>query len=91
MEGCAGDEVRVFLYVDVRDGPNDRSITATVYARLYEGTSCSTSDLDGSRSAGTFTIPANTTISVPTFRVKNTQEGGDWADLTVTIRNDIQP
>lgn len=88
-EGCAGDEVRVFLYVQIQDGPNDRSVTTTVLTRLYEGTSCSTSDFDGSRLAGTFTVPADTTIPVPTFRVRNTAEGGDWADLTVKIHNDV--
>lgn len=66
------------------------SITGEVL--LFEGTSESTSDLDG-RANVSFTVPkttmANPAPTVKSIRVDNTAEGGDYVDLKFTLTNHI--
>jgi hypothetical protein len=84
--GCAGDEVRIELRVDIEDSTSSPGwVLARATARMYEGTDCFSGDFDG-QAARSFWVPRNGT-STQTFRVNNTAEGGDYADLKVVVRN----
>jgi hypothetical protein len=83
---CVGDEVRVRVQA--------RAELSTVYkdwvlikvnAFLYEGTSCNTTDLDGTKSMS-FWIPANTSRG-QAMTVHNDDEGGDYATITLKMTN----
>jgi len=83
-EGCVGGEVKgqvrvTFPYVSTT------WVLATVRGLLYEGVSCSTTDLDGQGQQDVW-IPLNQSRTV-SFRVWNDDEGGDFIDFSVTIRN----
>ena len=84
--GCVGGEVRGELRVTVNDSTTYPGwVLASVDARLYEGTSCSTSDLDGRRTMSRWI--ARGTSSNFSFRVSNTAEGGDYIDFNFNVRN----
>lgn len=84
--GKCGGEVRIELKINFKQNTNG-SISINESAKLYEGTSTNSSDLDGTASKS-LTISKNTTKKVK-FRVKNTDEGGDYADITLTVTNSI--
>lgn len=84
-KGCAGGEVRVEVTVVVVHKPTVLAeIRPTI--RLFEGTSCSSNDLDGSLTPARFTL-ANNGVATLTQTVRNTAEGGDKATVTLTVRN----
>ncbi|MDQ4033408.1 MAG: hypothetical protein M3332_14595 [Actinomycetota bacterium] len=56
-------------------------------ARLFEGTSEDTNDLDGSTEF-TFIVPRGKNVSNHQ-RVDNTDEGGDYATIDMTVNNSI--
>jgi len=81
---CVDEEVRAVVVVSVEvelDG------TAVVEAdmKLYEGSSCRTNDLDGSGTLRFRVAPG--TEEVETKTVRNTDDGGDRIDLTITVSN----
>ncbi|MFF3062569.1 hypothetical protein [Streptomyces sp. NPDC057909] len=81
---CVGDEVvgQVYLYAYWVDATHVRTYTK-VY--LTEGTSCSTTDLDGtSARESTYTVPAE--VDQLSLTAKNVAEGGsDKAQLFYSI------
>lgn len=84
---CAGHEVRIHLVPQVRLNA-DGSGQYAVSARLYEGTSCSTTDWDGVGSLPTITHIFVNACHERTFTVRNTSEGGDYATITLRLEHD---
>ncbi len=82
--GKCGGEVRVELTIKLVQKV-DGSIGIQQNAKLFEGTSTSTNDLDGT-SAKTDIVAPNST-KIINFRVRNTDEGGDYANLSLTVTN----
>ncbi|KAK4449792.1 hypothetical protein QBC34DRAFT_425193 [Podospora aff. communis PSN243] len=82
----AGGEIRVEVTLTVTLNPSDLSVRVSYVIDLYEGTSESTGDLDG-RIEGSKTVKKNQTLEFKADRVRNTDEGGDWADVTLTVVN----
>lgn len=81
-----GGECRVELKLTGQqlDGGDVRIVGEVM---LFEGTSEGTSDLDG-RSDFTFLVPRGRTVS-NSQRVDNTDEGGDYATIDLTVNNAI--
>lgn len=82
--GRCGGEVRVearFTLTRAAGG----AVRVNGDLRLYEGTSTNSNDLDG-RASITGTVAAGGRQSF-SQRVRNTDEGGDWADVTLRIDN----
>ncbi len=85
-KACVGDEVRGELYVTINDSSQYPGwVYASIDARLYEGTSCTTGDLDGRRTTGAWIAKGQ--IKNFTFRVNNTDEGGDYIDFNFNVSN----
>ncbi len=82
--GKCGGEMRVELSALVKQLANG-DVNVSGKALLFEGTSENTSDLDG-QSGFNKNIAANTTNSI-SFRVRNTDEGGDYADILLEFTN----
>ncbi|KAK0631232.1 hypothetical protein B0T14DRAFT_559052 [Immersiella caudata] len=82
----AGGEIRVEVFLTLTLDPKDLSVKVSYLIDLYEGTSESTSDLDG-RLEGSTAVKKDRTIEHKAQRVRNTDEGGDWAEVTLTIVN----
>lgn len=82
--GKAGGEVRVELAAAAAIRP-DGSVRVVIDVKLFEGTSEETNDLDGTVST-TQIVPVDQVTQIP-IRINNTDEGGDFADLTLTISN----
>lgn len=85
--GCVGGEVRVevqFVVIDNESFPGWIQVDPLI--RLFEGTSCSTGDLDGTVNPAIFWVGPNSSVT-QTFRVNNTAEGGDRADVTYNVVN----
>ncbi len=82
--GKCGGEMRVELSVLVQQTTNG-NIKASGKALLFEGTSENTGDLDGQKSFSQ-DINANTTGRIE-FRVNNTDEGDDYADIFLEFIN----
>jgi hypothetical protein len=84
--GRCGGEVRVEArYTFSRAAGGAINVNGTL--RLYEGTSDSSSDLDGTATvSGTISANGGGTLA---RRVDNTDEGGDWADVTLTVSNSL--
>ncbi|MBX6371256.1 MAG: carboxypeptidase regulatory-like domain-containing protein [Acidothermus sp.] len=79
-----GGEMRVHYTLTFRLLANN-DIDVTVQCNLYEGTDEDTTDLDGVSSME-FTVPRDQTIG-NTLRTDNTDEGGDWCTLAVSVKN----
>jgi hypothetical protein len=79
-----GGEVRVEYDITCRLLVNN-DVDVEVQCRLYEGTSEDTDDLDGTSSM-TFSVPRDQAVG-NTLRTDNTDEGGDWSTLAVTVKN----
>ena len=86
MECRWGGECRVELTLvgQVLD-KGDVRVNGT--AKLFEGTSESTGDLDGRRDFVVL-VPRGKNAS-HSVRINNDDEGGDYADITVTFNNSI--
>ena len=84
-----GGEVRVELRLKF-DWKLNCSVDMWYEAKLYEGTSEETNDLEDTK-AGTINIPKDANVPL-TIKLKNTEfDGGDTADITLNIRNLRQP
>lgn len=82
--GTCGGEVRVEArYTFARAAGGAVSVAGDL--RLFEGASTTSRDLDGSVNV-TGTVAANASATLAR-RVNNTDEGGDWADVTLTATN----
>ncbi|SED64066.1 LGFP repeat-containing protein [Tenacibaculum sp. MAR_2010_89] len=82
--GKCGGEVRIELTINFQQNTNG-TLSIKESAKLYEGASTNSRDLDGKASKNTLVgINENKTIS---FRVRNTDEGGDYADITLQVSN----
>jgi hypothetical protein len=79
-----GGEVRVELNLNGRRF-NNGSVLVTGVARLYEGTSEDTQDLDGEKDFS-ISVPKGQTVNIKQ-RVENTDEGGDFADIDMSFHN----
>ena len=90
LEECVGGEVRVEVDFKLSLAADYTMVRTDVEARLYEGTSCSTNDLEDSAS-GLFITPKDRSTTGE-FNLKNSGfGGGDKADITFTIVNTRQP
>lgn len=86
MECRWGGECRVELTLTGQVLDNS-DIRVTGEALLFEGTSENTRDLDGKINFSVL-VPKGKNAST-TQRVKNDDEGGDYADITITFNNSI--
>lgn len=82
--GRCGGEVRIEADFDFSRTTNG-AVAIVGNLKLYEGTSENSGDLDGTESVND-SVAANRSTTL-TKRVNNTAEGGDWADITLTVRN----
>lgn len=82
--GKCGGEVRVELRVTYRQAAGG-AVNVAGRALLYEGTSENTTDLDG-RASFDGTVPSGASRGF-NVRVRNTDEGGDFADIRVDVNN----
>ena len=85
-----GGEIRVELVLKI-DWRIDLSIDIAWHAKLFEGTSEDTSDLDGERS-GTFNVPKDA-VNTLSIAIWNTDEDEpqDRADITLDLTNSVRP
>jgi hypothetical protein len=84
MEKGVGGEVRVELDLNAIALSNS-DVRIDGLARLFEGTSENTNDLDGERNFNVL-IPAGKFVS-HVVNVRNDDEGGDHATITMNFRN----
>jgi hypothetical protein len=84
-EACAGDEVRIVVELNASLAPAGDAINISGNIRMFEGTSCTTTDQDGVRTVN-FTVLPDQTITQQ-FTVNNDDEGDDTASVTVTVSN----
>ena len=83
---CAGDEVRVEASVLVSLNPTDRSVTASVVGKLFEGEDCNESGQDDIESAA-ITAGENSSGSAVVELVNGYVFGDDHATLRVNLSN----
>lgn len=84
LVGKCGGEVRVEVAATAAVRP-DGSIRLLVAVDLYEGTSEESTDHDGHRDANQV-VPVDGIVQVP-IRINNDDEGGDFADISLTVSN----
>lgn len=82
-QNCVDEEVRVELAVNVARGANGREVSVSGNVKLFEGTSCSTSELEGETNFA-FVVPED--ASVPNYSVHVTN-GEDYGDIRLTVSN----
>jgi hypothetical protein len=83
---CVGDEVRVVVQTKaVLSTVYKDWVRVTITARLFEGTSCSTNDLDGTSSTSFWIAPGGR--ATQTMYVLNDDEGGDYASILMNMTN----
>lgn len=89
MEGCAGSEIRVELELDVQGVSNSNDVRVTGNAYLYEGTSCTSGDLEDTETIR-LTVPANQ-YAPYTINLLNAETfGGDTASISLNFYNAVQ-
>jgi LGFP repeat len=86
LTAYCGGEVRVEVLLVCRQEPNGW-INLFARALLYEGSSHDTSDLDGTTYFDKKLPPGHSQGIA--FRVSNTDEGDDFADITIDVTNDV--
>jgi hypothetical protein len=84
MAQGAGGEVRIELRLDAQ-ATLDGDVIVTGKIQLYEGTSEQTDDLDGEESVN-FVAPRDN-FTRKSYTVRNQDEGGDHAEITMTVSN----
>jgi hypothetical protein len=82
--GKAGGEVRVELSLDAV-AVTEGDVQMSGSAKLFEGTSEESDDLDGTAPIN-FTVPRDNFIK-QSIHVRNSDEGGDFADITLVVSN----
>jgi len=85
-EGRCGGEIRIEVHLNcyLINGAS-QTIRVDYDARLYEGTSESSNDLDGRR-VGSFDVDPNAQKKF-FIGLNNDAEGGDWAAITLNVFN----
>ncbi len=84
--GRCGGEVRIELTIEFKQNSNG-TLAIKESARLYEGASTNSRDLDGTASKTT-SVGINQSKTI-VFKVRNTDEGGDYADISLLVRNTV--
>ena len=84
--GRCGGEVRIELTIEFKQNSNG-ILAIKESAKLYEGTSTNSRDLDGTASKTT-SVGVNQSKTI-VFKVRNTDEGGDYADISLLVRNTV--
>ncbi|MCY8466849.1 hypothetical protein [Bacillus atrophaeus] len=84
LEKAVGGEVRVELKLNARLESNENIIVDGI-AELYEGVSENSTDLDGRREFG-MVVPKDEIIT-HNVNIRNDDEGGDHAEITIAISN----
>jgi hypothetical protein len=77
--------VRVELTLDLARRDNG-DVAISGWVSLFEGTSESTTDLDGEEEIAEFIVPWDSSVS-KNVTVHNEREGGDRANIGLTFRN----
>jgi hypothetical protein len=83
--GKAGGEVRIELSLNA-SATTEGDIQISGDAKMFEGTSEESDDLDGTTPVN-FTVPRDEIIPNMPIHVSNQDEGGDFADITLTVSN----
>jgi hypothetical protein len=84
-----GGEIRVEVYLRL-DWKINSSVDIWYDVKLFEGTSESTSDLDGERS-GTVNVARDTTYDLRVFVKNDDEDDDDHVDLSLLISNSRRP
>lgn len=84
VSNCVGDEVRVELIVTTQRSIYSPTALVSIRAHLFEGTWCGNNDLDGDKPITAFQMNPGDIVS-KSFRVDNTDEGGDYANIKLTL------
>jgi hypothetical protein len=85
---CVDDEAKIDITVECRLLGDDETVQVKVIGKLFESDSCPNSDEDGSGEQTLNLAPDQT--GTFTFRVDNTDEGGDFADINLSVTNGEQ-
>jgi len=85
MVQTCGGEVRIELRLNAQTTTSEEDVIVTGDILLYEGTSEQTDDLDGQESVN-FIIPRDSSTR-KSYTVRNQNEGGDFAVVTMTAVN----
>jgi hypothetical protein len=88
-EGCAGDEVRVVVWVWVGLETDDRTVDVLPTAALLEGGNCRTDDLEDLES--TERLVGDPPESLVLHVEHSGSGGGDYADVSLTVTNTAVP
>jgi hypothetical protein len=83
--GKCGGEVRVELTLNA-SATTEGDVQISGDAKLFEGTSEESDDLDGTTPVN-FTVPRDEIITNFPITVRNTDEGGDFTNITLTVNN----
>jgi hypothetical protein len=83
--GKCGGEVRVELTLNA-SASTEGDVQVSGTAELFEGISDESDDLDGTTPVN-FTVPCDDVITNLPITVRNTDEGGDFADIVLTVSN----
>ncbi len=91
VDRCVGGEVRGQLIVDLKLRADD-SVVVSPVLNLYEGSSCSTTDLDGRVRGNPFALPKGWSVSWNDFKTHNRAEGvsRDWASVDFTVTQTVR-
>ncbi|NEP22627.1 hypothetical protein [Moorena sp. SIO3I6] len=84
FKSCCGNEVRAELYLDALNSFGNFEVDG--YARLYEGTSCDTDDLEDNQGVREIVTP-NQTLPLDIHLVNGGAGGGDTADFELIFTN----
>jgi hypothetical protein len=97
---CVDDEVRLDVVITCNLAPDRRSVAVTTSANLFEETTCVNNDRDGDEARAVL-VPAcnggcqpsslNSPGSGLVLRVNNEDEGGDFAEINVSVTNNQAP
>lgn len=85
---CVDDEIKINITVECILLNDDETVQVRVTGSLFESSSCPNSDLDGIEVQVRNLAPDQTATFA--FRVNNTVEGDDFADINLTVTNSEQ-
>ena len=83
---CTGDEVRVETSILVSLDPSDRSVTASIRSKMFEGDDCNTNEQEDEDTAA-FTVGENSFSSSTVHLVNPYALGDDEARINIRIDN----
>ena len=97
---CVDDEVRIDIRIECTLAEDGVSVNVKTEARMFEETTCANNDSDGFESRAVLVSPCGdscTPVSLNSpgegsvLEVTNEDEGGDFAEIRVTVSNGLQP